>query len=166
VPKFIKPAFPQGQRTQRTQGQRVTLRKKPEGVNRMDASDRIRRNQQSRIAAPVFPSFTATWSSGATTMTSVTGTPRIGSYANATGIPSNTIITNVSGTTVTLSAATTAAQATATAVVMTPTGASLTSFRTYEEKYNVEGGVSYLSYDTGIPVYASTIGSFGCEGSN
>ena len=132
----------------------------------MDASDRIRRNQQSRIASPAFPSFTATWSSGATTLTLVRGTPIIGSYANAIGIPSNTIITNVSGNTIiTLSAATTAA-GTATAVVMTPTGASLTSFKSYEAKYNVEGGISYLSFDTGVATYASTMGAFGCEGSN
>ncbi len=132
----------------------------------MDASDRIRRNQLSRVAAPAFPSFTATWSSGATTLTLVRGTPIIGSYANAVGIPSNTIITNVSGNTITLSAATTAAQGNATAVVMTPTGSSLTPFTSYEAKYNVEGGISYLSYDTGVPVYASTMGAFGCEGSN
>jgi hypothetical protein len=49
---------------------------------------------------------------------------------------------------------------------MTPSSASapLTAYDSYEAKYNTQGGLSYLTFATGKPVYASTIGAFGCEG--
>ena len=135
----------------------------------MDASDRIRRNQQATIAAAasVKQTFLATWTSGQATLTYVSGTPPVvGAYANAVGIPSNTLIVSISGTTVTISKNTTTTQTTETNVVMASSGPSLAKYDSYEEKYNSQGGVSYLSYDTGVPKYASTMGAFGCEGSN
>jgi len=49
---------------------------------------------------------------------------------------------------------------------MTHMTTSLTSYDSYETKYMTQGGVSYLSYTTGVPTYASTMGAFGCQGSN
>jgi hypothetical protein len=135
----------------------------------MDASDRIRRNQQAAIAAAasVKQTFLATWVSGQPTLTYVSGTsPVVGAYVNAVGIPSNTVIVSISGTTVTVSKNTTTTQATEENVVMTSSGPSLAKYDSYEAKYNSQGGISYLSYDTGVPRYASTMGAFGCEGSN
>jgi hypothetical protein len=135
----------------------------------MDASDRIRRNQQATIAAAasVKQTFLATWTSGQPTLTYVSGTsPIVGAYVNAVGIPSNTLIVSISGTTVTISKNTTTAQATQTNVIMAPSSSSLFKYDSYESKYNNQGGISYLSYDTGVPKFASTMGAFGCEGSN
>lgn len=131
----------------------------------MDFSDRLRIKQRATIAAANVPSFNATWSSSATTLTRTSGTPIVGTYANATGIPSNAIIRNVNGNTVTISVATTTTQSTATSVIMTPSSASapLTAYDSYEAKYNTEGGLSYLTFATGKAVYASTIGAFGCS---
>lgn len=133
----------------------------------MDFSDRLRIKQRAAIAAANVPSFNATWSSSASTLTVVSGTPIVGTYVNATGIPNNSIITNITGNTVTISVATTSTQATATSVIMTPSSASapLTKFDSYETKYNTQGGLSYLTFATGKAQYAlSTIGAFGCEG--
>jgi hypothetical protein len=138
-------------------------------VNRMDASDRIRRAQQTTIAVASLAEqqFLATWTSGQPTLTYVSGTsPIIGAYVNAIGIPSNTLIISISGNTVGISNTTTTTQVTRINVAMTSSGASLTKYDSYEKKYNSQGGISYLSYDTGVPKYASTMGAFGCEGSN
>jgi hypothetical protein len=131
----------------------------------MDFSDRLRIKQRAAIAAANVPSFNATWSSGATTLTRISGTPIVGTYGNAVGIPNTALITNISGNTVTISIATTA-QATQASVIMTPSSASapLTKFDSYETKYNTQGGLSYLTFATGKAEYASTIGAFGCEG--
>jgi hypothetical protein len=131
----------------------------------MDFSDRLRIKQRAAIAAANVPSFNATWSSGATTLTRTSGTPIVGTYVNAVGIPNTALITNISGNTVTISIATTA-QATQASVIMTPSSASapLTKFDSYETKYNTQGGLSYLTFATGKAEYASTIGAFGCEG--
>jgi hypothetical protein len=85
---------------------------------------------------------------------------------NAVGIPSNTRIVSISGNTVTISNNTTTTQSTSTSVLMTPAAASLVKYGSYESKYNNQAGISYLSYDTGVPRFASTMGAFGCEGSN
>lgn len=132
----------------------------------MDFSDRLRMKRQTTVVAANVPSFNATWSSSATTLTRTSGTPVIGTYVNATGLPANARITNVSGNTVTISVATTTTQATATPVIMTPSygSAPLTAYDSYETKYNTQGGLSYLTFATGKPAYASTIGAFGCEG--
>jgi hypothetical protein len=132
----------------------------------MDFSDRLRIKQRATIAAANVPSFNATWSSGQQTLTYVSGNrPVVGRYANATGIPSNTMITNVSGNTITIRVVTTTTQSTATRVIMTPSSASapLIPYDSYETKYNTEGGLSYLTFATGKPEYASTIGAFGCS---
>ena len=136
------------------------------GLFRMDFSDRLRVKRQTTIAAANVPSFTATWSSGQVTLTRVSGTPIVGTYVNATGLPNTAVIRSISGNTVTISVATTSTQATATSVIMTPSSASapLTKFNSYETKYNTQGGLSYLTFATGKPEYASTIGAFGCEG--
>jgi hypothetical protein len=132
----------------------------------MDFSDRLRIKQRTAIAAANVPSFTATWSSAATTLTRTSGTPVIGTYVNATGIPNTAIIRSITGNTVTISVATTATQSTATSVIMTPSygSAPLKPYNSYETKYNTQGGLSYLTFATGKPEYASTIGAFGCEG--
>jgi hypothetical protein len=131
----------------------------------MDASDRIRRAQQKSVAVSNIPTFRATWTSASTTLTYVSGTrPIVGSFVNSTGIPSNTVIVSVSGTSVTVSNSTTAAQTSQT-VAMTPRSSSLTSYDSYDTKYMSQAGLSYLSYDSGVPTYASTLGAFGCEGS-
>jgi hypothetical protein len=138
----------------------------------MDASDRIRRNQQATIAAATTQAFLATWTSASTTLTYQSYTngpaPIVGAYVNAVGIPSNTRIVSVtpSAGTLVITNATTTAQTTQTNVAMTPSGASLTKYGSYESKYNNQAGISYLSYDTGVPKFASTMGAFGCEGSN
>ena len=131
----------------------------------MDFSDRLRRNQLKTVAIDNTPSFTATWSSGATTLTYISGTaPKIGVYVNYTGIPVDTMVMSVSGTTVTISKTTTTTESTAVRVIITPSGPSVTTFDSYEKKYNTQGGLSYVNFDTGVATYASTIGSFGCEG--
>jgi len=131
----------------------------------MDFSDRIRRAQLKTVAIDNTPSFLATWSSAATTITYVSGTvPKVGVYVNYTGIPSDTMVLSVSGTTVTITKATTTTQSTAVRVIITPSGPSVTTFDSYEKKYNTQGGLSYVNFDTGVATYASTIGSFGCEG--
>ena len=143
----------------------------------MDASDRIRRNQQATIAAAasVKQVFLATWASASTTLTYqsyVNGpAPVVGAYVNAIGLPSSARIVSVTPTTgragtLILTTATTTAQTTQTNVTMTPSGPSLTKYDSYDTKYNSQAGISYLSYDSGIPTYASTMGAFGCEGSN
>lgn len=128
----------------------------------MDFSDRLRIKQRSVIASANVPSFKATWTTG-NTLTLVSGKPIVGTYANSTGIPSNTVITGISGNTVTISLSTTSPQTVAT-VAMTPSSASTTQYDSYEEKYNTQGGLSYLTFATGTPAYASTIGAFGCVG--
>jgi hypothetical protein len=132
----------------------------------MDFSDRLRVKRQTTIAAANVPSFTATWTTGQLTLTVVSGTPIVGTYVNATGLPNTAMVTNISGNTVTISVATTSTQSTATSVIMTPSSASapLRVYDSYEEKYNTQGGLSYLTFATGKPVFASTIGAFGCEG--
>jgi hypothetical protein len=132
----------------------------------MDFSDRLRVKRQTTIAAANVPSFTATWTTGQATLTRTSGTPIVGTYVNATGLPNTAMVTNISGNTVTISLVTTSTQSTATSVIMTPSSASapLTAYDSYEAKYNTEGGLSYLTFATGKPVYASTIGAFGCEG--
>jgi hypothetical protein len=132
----------------------------------MDFSDRLRIKQRTTIAAANVPSFTATWANTATTLTRTSGTPIVGTYVNATGIPNTARITGINGNTVTISIATTTTQATATSVIMTPSSASapLKAYNSYETKYNTQGGLSYLTFATGKPEYASTIGAFGCEG--
>ena len=132
----------------------------------MDFSDRLRIKQRTTIAAANVPSFTATWANTATTLTSTSGTPIVGTYVNATGIPNTARITGINGNTVTISIATTTTQSTATSVIMTPSSASapLKAYNSYETKYNTQGGLSYLTFATGKPEYASTIGAFGCEG--
>jgi hypothetical protein len=133
----------------------------------MDASDRIRRNQQATIAAASAQAFLATWNSGQPTLTYVSGTPPVvGAYVNSIGIPSNTLILSITGTSVTIGKNTTTTQATPRNVIITSSGPSLTKYDSYDTKYNNQGGISYLSYDTGIPTFASTMGAFGCEGSN
>lgn len=143
----------------------------------MDASDRIRRNQQATIAAASLAEqrFLATWTSASTTLNYQTYTngpvPIVGAYVNAVGLPSTARIVSVTPSTgaagtLVITNATTAAQATQTNVVMTPSGSSLAKYDSYDTKYNSQGGVSYLSYDTGLPKFASTMGAFGCEGSN
>jgi len=136
------------------------------GLFRMDFSDRLRMKRQTTIAAANVPSFNATWITSQLTLTRTSGTPIVGTYVNATGLPNTALITNVSGNTITISVATTTTQATATSVIMTPSSAStpLTQFDSYETKYNTQGGLSYLTFATGKPAYASTIGAFGCEG--
>ena len=131
----------------------------------MDFSDRIRIAQQKTVAIDKTPSFYATWTSGATTMTYVSGTvPKKGVYVNYTGIPVNTTVVSVSGVTITISNATTAAQSTAASVVITPAGSSVVQYNSYETKYNTQAGLSYLNFDSGVARNASTIGCFGCEG--
>lgn len=133
----------------------------------MDASDRIRRNQQATIAAASTQGFLATWNSGQPTLTYVSGAaPVVGAYVNSVGIPSNTLILSITGTSVTIGNNTTTTQATPRNVILTSSGPSLTKYDSYDTKYNNQGGISYLSYDTGIPTFASTMGAFGCEGSN
>jgi hypothetical protein len=135
----------------------------------MDASDRIRRAQQTIIAAASLAEqkFLATWTLASTTLTYVSGTtPVLGAYVNAIGIPSNTRIVSISGTIVRIGNATTTTQTTNINVAMTSSGPSLIKYDSYDTKYNSQGGISYLSYDTGVPKYASTMGAFGCEGSN
>jgi hypothetical protein len=143
----------------------------------MDASDRIRRNQQATIAAAasVKQSFLATWTSASTTLTYELykngSAPVVGAYVNAIGLASTARIvsfTPSSQTTGTLviSTATTTAQATQTKVIMAPSGPSITKYASYESKYNNQAGISYLSYDTGVPRFASKMGAFGCEGKN
>jgi len=132
----------------------------------MDFSDRLRIKQRAAIAAANVPSFNATWSSGQLTLTRTSGTPIVGTYVNATGLPNAAVITNISGNTVTISIATTNTQSVATSVIMTPSSASapLTAYDSYETKYNTQGGLSYLTFATGKAAFASTIGAFGCEG--
>lgn len=131
----------------------------------MDFSDRIRIAQQKTVAAGNAPSFLATWSSAATTITYVSGTaPKAGVYVNYTGIPADTRVVSVSGTTVTITSATTTAQSTAVRVIITPAGSSVVQYDSYGTKYNSQGGISYLNFDSGVARNASTIGSFGCEG--
>jgi hypothetical protein len=132
----------------------------------MDFSDRLRIKQRTAIAAANVPSFTATWSTGQSTLTYVSGSiPIVGTYAKSTGIPSNTIITAISGTTVTLNANTTTTQSVAATVAMTPSSSSapLAKYNSYEAKYNTQGGLSYLTFASGTPAYSSTIGAFGCS---
>ena len=141
----------------------------------MDASDRIRRNQQASIAAAATQKFLASWTSASTTLTYQEykngPSPFVGAYVNAIGLPSTARIVSVTPTTggagtLLITTATTTAQTTQTNVAMTPSGASLTKHGSYESKYNNQAGISYLSYDTGLPKFASTMGAFGCEGSN
>jgi len=143
----------------------------------MDASDRIRRNQQAAIAAASLADqrFLATWASAATSLSyqsyKNSPAPIVGSYVNAIGIPSDARIVSVTPTTggagtLIISNATTNAQTTQTNVAMTSSGPSLIKYDSYDTKYNSQGGISYLSYDTGVPKFASKMGAFGCEGTN
>jgi hypothetical protein len=141
----------------------------------MDASDRIRRNQQATIAAASTQAFLATWTSASTTLTYESynngPAPIVGAYVNAIGLASSARIVSVTPSTggagtLVITTATTTAQTTQTNVAMTPSGASLTKYGSYESKYNNQAGISYLSYDTGVPKFASTMGAFGCEGTN
>lgn len=143
----------------------------------MDASDRIRRNQQAAIATASLSDqrFLATWTSASPTLTYQTykngSAPLVGAYVNAIGLPSTARIVSVTPTTggagtLVISNDPTTNQTTQTNVAMTSSGPSLIKYDSYEAKYNSQAGISYLSYDTGLPKFASTIGAFGCEGSN
>jgi hypothetical protein len=140
----------------------------------MDASDRIRRNQQATVAAASLANqrFLATWTSASTTLNYESykngPVPIVGAYVNAVGLPSTARIVSVtpSAGTLVISNATTTAQTTQTNVAMTSSGPSLIKYDSYDTKYNSQGGISYLSYDTGVAKFASTMGAFGCEGSN
>lgn len=130
----------------------------------MDASDRIRRNQTARVAVATVPSFKATWASGASTLTWLSGSkPLVGATLYAPGLPANTLITAVSGTTITIGTTTTTTSSIAISVTMlSGTSYSLASYDSYETKYTVEQGLPNVTYATGLPVYSSTLGSFGC----
>ena len=143
----------------------------------MDASDRIRRAQQTRAAVASLEEqrFMASWGLGSTTLTYqsyVNGpAPVVGAYVNAIGLPFSARIVSVTPTTgragtLLLTTATTTAQTAQTNAAMISSGPSLTKYDSYDTKYNSQAGISYLSYDSGIPTYASTMGAFGCEGSN
>jgi len=111
----------------------------------MDFSDRLRMISQGAVASAATPYFVGTWTSGATI--SFTGTPILGANVIATGIPSNTTIIAISGSTLTISNATTAAQ-TAIRVAMTPASSSLGPYASYDSKYTIENGLSNLTYGT------------------
>lgn len=143
----------------------------------MDASDRIRRAQQKTVAVASLAEqqFLASWASASTTLAYQQykngAAPIVGAYVNAVGLPSSARIVSVTPTTggagtLVITNATTVAQVSQTNVAMTSSGPSLTRYDSYDTKYNSQAGISYLSYDTGVPKYASTMGAFGCEGSN
>jgi len=114
----------------------------------MDFSDRLRMTSKGSVAAAATPFFNGTWTSGISTMTYVSGTPPI-LRANvvAPGIPSNTIIRTISGSTLTLDKFTTASGTAR--VAMKPASASLNPYDSYDTKYTIEAGLSNLTYATG-----------------
>ena len=73
--------------------------------------------------ASVTKTFTATWANNATTIakTGGTGIPAVGDILSATGIPNGTTITNVNGSTITISKNTTATGTTANVNVLSNT---------------------------------------------
>ena len=129
----------------------------------MDASDRIRRNQTARVAVATVPSFNASWTSGTSTVTWKSGaTPLVGATLYSPGLPENTRITQVSGATLTITTTTTNTSTQNAVTMLSGSTFSLASYPSYETKYTVQQGLPNLTYASGVPVYASTIGVFGC----
>ena len=115
----------------------------------MDFSDRLRMTSKGSVAAAATPFFTGTWTNGVSTMTYVSGTtPILRANVVALGIPSNTVIREISGSTLILDKFTTAGQ-TALRVAMKPASASLIPYDSYDSKYTIEAGLSNLTYATG-----------------
>lgn len=146
----------------------------------MDASDVIRRAQQRAVAERKVQQFYATWTSESRTITFAGGKmPAVGDFVNGTGIPVNytvsgipvtgTYIVDISGTSITLSAPTTntnTAGAMGYPIVITPRKNNTTfgPFAGFNEKYDFQAGISYLSFPNGVPSLPSTIGFFGNQG--